>query len=139
MPTTQTAGDPTTASDPAAGHDTSAVTTTATVPTPTTTPRPTTTPAPTDAATADPTLRTLRTDVALRAASSPLGSVSSDVDLADDRTGAACQRMLSDRQAVTQAQGAVVASQGALDAAEQRENTDEAAGQVSIENAARAS
>jgi HlyD family secretion protein len=99
----------------------------------TTPPRPTTTPPrPTPPPT---TLRTLRADVALRAASSPLGSVNSDVDLADDRTSPACQRILSDRQAVTQAQGAVVASRGALEAAEQRENTDEAAGQVSIENA----
>ena len=107
--------------------------TTPPLPTPTTTRLTTTPPRPTPPP--PTTLRTLRADVALRAASSPLGSVSSDVDLADDRTSPACQRILSDRQAVTQAQGAVVASQGALEAAEQRENTDEAAGQVSIENA----
>ena len=55
--------------------------------------------------------------------------------LADGRTGAACSRLLSDRSAVQQAEGAVVASQTALDAAEERENTDRAAGDVSIQNA----
>ena len=74
--------------------------------------------------------------VGLRAASSPLDDdVDDDVALADGRTGAACSRLLSDRSAVQQAEGAVVASQTALDAAEERENTDRAAGDVSIQNA----
>jgi HlyD family secretion protein len=59
----------------------------------------------------------------------------SDTDLADSRTGAACSRLLSDRQAVQQAEGTVVQSRTALEAAEQRERTDAAAGQVSLENA----
>ena len=67
--------------------------------------------------------------------SAPLGGLGSDLDNADGRSGPALLRLLSDRQAVEQAQGAVVSSRTALDAAEQREQTDDAAGQVSIENA----
>jgi HlyD family secretion protein len=73
--------------------------------------------------------------VALRADSSPLGDLDDDIDNADDRTGPACARLLSDRQAVQQAQGAVISSRTALTAAQQREKTDAAAGQVSLENA----
>ena len=80
--------------------------------------------------------RVITERVGLRAASSPLDDdVDDDVALADGRTGAACSRLLSDRSAVQQAEGAVVASQTALDAAEERENTDRAAGDVSIQNA----
>jgi HlyD family secretion protein len=80
--------------------------------------------------------RVITERIGLRAASSPLDDdVDDDVALADGRTGAACSRLLSDRSAVQQAEGAVVASQTALDAAEERENTDRAAGDVSIQNA----
>jgi HlyD family secretion protein len=67
--------------------------------------------------------------------SSPLGDLDDDLDDADGRTGSACSRLLSDRQAVQQAQGTVVSSRTAVEAAEQRERTDAAAGQVSLENA----
>ena len=71
--------------------------------------------------------RSSRPRSSLRAASSPLDDdVEDDIALADDRTGAACSRLLSDRSAVQQAEGAVVASQTALDAAEERERTDRA-------------
>jgi HlyD family secretion protein len=69
------------------------------------------------------------------AASAPLGDLDDDIDDADERTAPACSRLLSDRQAVEQAQAAVVSSRTALDAAEEREQTDEAAGEVSLENA----
>jgi HlyD family secretion protein len=70
------------------------------------------------------------------AASGPLDTdIDNDVKNADGRSSPACQRVLSDRQTVQQAQGTVVASRTALDAAEQREQTDAEAGQVSIENA----
>jgi HlyD family secretion protein len=97
---------------------------------PTTTARPpATNPVPTT------TPRTVTTKVKPVADSSPLGDASSDTALADGRTSPACGRILSDRQAVEQAQGAVVTSRTNLDAAQQREQTDAAAGQVSIENA----
>jgi len=81
--------------------------------------------------------RVVTTRVGLRAASSPLDDedVDDDIRLADGRTGAACSRLLSDRSAVQQAEGAVVASQTALDAAQERENTDRASGDVSVQNA----
>ena len=83
--------------------------------------------------------RVVTTPVVLRAASSPLdGDVEDDVALADDHTGAACSRLLSDRSAVQQAEGAVVSSQTALDAAEQKERTDRASGDVSVQNAQQA-
>jgi HlyD family secretion protein len=75
------------------------------------------------------------TRVALLAASSPLDDVDDDVELGDERTGAACSRLLSDRSAVTQAQGAVVTARSNLDAAQERERTEAASGQVSLENA----
>jgi HlyD family secretion protein len=110
-------------------------------PQPTSQPRPTTPPAlttqprPTTPPRTTTSLRTVTTSVVRVAASGPLGSVDGDVDLADERTSPACQRILSDRSAVQQAEAAVVASRTALDAAEQRENTDAEAGQVPIENA----
>jgi HlyD family secretion protein len=80
--------------------------------------------------------RVVTEGVALRAASSPLDDdVDDDIDLGDERTGAACSRLLSDRSAVQQAEGAVIASQTAVDAAEERQRTDQAAGDVSIQNA----
>lgn len=97
------------------------------------TPTPTTSRVP--PATPTTTLRTVTTSVSRLADSSPLGDVGDDTRLADGRTSPACSRLLSDRQSVEQAQGAVVSSKTNLDAAQQRENTDEAAGQVSIENA----
>ena len=81
----------------------------------------------------------MTTPVVLRAASSPLdGDVDDDIALADDHTGAACSRLLSDRSAVQQAEGTVVSSQTALDAAEQKERTDRASGDVSVQNAQQA-
>ena len=83
--------------------------------------------------------RVVTTPVGLRAASAPLdGDVEDDIALADDHTGAACSRLVSDRSAVQQAEGTVVASQTALDTAEQRESTDRAAGDVSVQNAQQA-
>jgi multidrug efflux pump subunit AcrA (membrane-fusion protein) len=83
--------------------------------------------------------RVVTTPVVLRAASSPLdGDVEDDIALADDHTGAACSRLLSDRSAVEQAEGTVVSSQTALDAAEQKERTDRASGDVSVQNAQQA-
>ena len=83
--------------------------------------------------------RVVTTPVGLRAASSPLdGDVDDDIALADDHTGAACSRLLSDRSAVQQAEGTVVSSQTALDAAEQKERTDRASGDVSVQNAQQA-
>ncbi len=83
--------------------------------------------------------RVVTTPVGLRAASSPLdGDVEDDIALAEDHTGAACSRLLSDRSAVQQAEGAVVSSQTALDAAEQKERTDRASGDVSVQNAQQA-
>jgi multidrug efflux pump subunit AcrA (membrane-fusion protein) len=83
--------------------------------------------------------RVVTTPVVLRAASSPLdGDVDDDIALADDHTGAACSRLLSDRSAVQQAEGTVVSSQTALDAAEQKERTDRASGDVSVQNAQQA-
>ena len=80
--------------------------------------------------------RVVTTQVTLRADSSPLDDdVDDDIELADERTGAACSRLLSDRSAVQQAEGAVVASQTALDAAEERERTDRASGDVTVQNA----
>ena len=102
---------------------------TTTPPTTTTARPPTTNPVPTT------TPRTVTTNVRPVADSSPLGDASSDTALADSRTSPACGRILGDRQAVEQAKGAVVSSRTNLDAAQQREQTDAAAGQVSIENA----
>ena len=80
--------------------------------------------------------RVVTTRVTLRAASSPLDDdVDEDIELADERTGAACSRLLSDRSAVQQAEGAVIAAQTALDAAEERERTDRASGDVTVQNA----
>ena len=83
-----------------------------------------------------PPARVVTTRVTLRADSSPLDDdVDDDIELADERTGAACSRLLSDRSAVQQAEGAVIASQTALDAAEERERTDRASGDVTVQNA----
>ena len=81
------------------------------------------------------TLPTVSASIRLAADSAPLGNLDDDLDNADGRSGPACARLLSDRQAVQQAQGAVVSSRTALDAAQQREKTDTAAGQVSLSNA----
>jgi multidrug efflux pump subunit AcrA (membrane-fusion protein) len=75
------------------------------------------------------------TRVARLAASAPLDDLDDDLEDADERTSPACSRVVSDRQSVQQAQGAVVTARTSLEAAEQRERTDAAAGQVSIENA----
>jgi HlyD family secretion protein len=123
--------------------------------TPTSSPATTASPGPTDTSSADASttsrtrgrhvttsrtatatsLPTVTARVVRLADSAPLGDLGDDLDDADQRTGPACSRLLSDRQAVQQAQGTVVSSRTALDAAEQREQTDAAAGQVSIENA----
>jgi HlyD family secretion protein len=110
-------------------------TNTGTVPTNTGTTTPTTTRPTSTVVTPTTSAPVVTSRVALRAESSPLGDVDEDTDLADERSGPACQRLLSDRQAVQQAQGAVVSSRTALDAAQEREKTDAAAGQVSLENA----
>jgi HlyD family secretion protein len=75
------------------------------------------------------------TRVARLAASAPLDDLDDDLEDADERTSPACARVVSDRQSVQQAQGAVVTARTSLEAAEQRERTDAAAGQVSVENA----
>jgi HlyD family secretion protein len=112
-------------------------TTAPTVPTSPTTRRTQPTTRPTATATSIPTVTV--TKVIRVAAASPLDTdVEGDIDLADDRTSPACGRLLSDRSAVQQAEAAVVGSQTALDAAEQRERTDAAAGRVSVENARQA-
>jgi HlyD family secretion protein len=85
--------------------------------------------------TTETSLPTVTARVVRLADSSPLGDLDDDLDDADGRTGAACSRLLSDRQAVEQAQGTVVSSRAAVQTAEQRERTDTAAGQVSLENA----
>ena len=85
--------------------------------------------------TAPTTLRTVTTRVSPIADTTSLGGLNSDIDNADGRTGPACSRLLSDRQAVQQAQGTVVSSRTALDSAQQREKTDATAGQVSLSNA----
>jgi HlyD family secretion protein len=50
-------------------------------------------------------------------------------------TSPACDQIAADQTAVQQAKGAVVSSETALDAAEQREKVDSASGNLSIENA----
>jgi HlyD family secretion protein len=75
------------------------------------------------------------TRVARLSSSGPLDDLDDDLEDADERSGPACARLVSDRQAVQQAQAAVVTSRTSLEAAEQRERTDAAAGQVSVENA----
>jgi HlyD family secretion protein len=50
-------------------------------------------------------------------------------------TNPACDQVATDQSAVQQARGTVLSSQTAVDAAEQKERTDEAAGRLSVENA----
>ncbi|MBC8092814.1 MAG: biotin/lipoyl-binding protein, partial [Pseudonocardia sp.] len=74
-------------------------------------------------------------DSAAGSATTPAPTAAAESTAAESTPNPACDRVASGETAVRQAEGTVIASETALETAEQRETVDAASGRLSIENA----